>query len=86
MDKKKEKLYTIEDIVKAVNHWSMVSISKENVISFVEKQKKDQAYHLLFSNKTPYEISKILNDTWIDPDYELIVREKDDSQLSFWNH
>jgi hypothetical protein len=53
MDKKKEKLYTIEDIVKAVNHWSMVSISKENVISFVEKQKKD---------------------------------EKDDSQLSFWNH
>lgn len=55
---------------------SIGGTNEERNISYV-RDKEHQAYHLLFSNKTPYEISKILNDTWIDPDYELIVKKKD---------
>ncbi len=29
--------YTIEDIERAVNHWSMTTVEKENIIKFLEK-------------------------------------------------
>ena len=37
---------------------------------------KHQAYHLLFSNGTPYDIASILNNIWIPSNYELIVRRR----------
>lgn len=37
---KKEKLYTMEEVVKAVNHYAMVKISEENVSSFMKEIKK----------------------------------------------
>lgn len=42
------------------------------------------AYHTLFGPGDPHFIAKYLNETWIDPDYVLIVvkkRKKDESQL-----
>lgn len=40
--------------------------------------KKHEAYHLLFGNKSPEEVAKILTETWIDPDFVLLAihREK----------
>ena len=32
------------------------------------------SFHHLFGNATVHEIAKILNDTWINPDYKLIVK------------
>lgn len=32
-----------------------------------------QAYHIMFANADTFGIAKILNETWIDPDYKLIV-------------
>lgn len=39
---------------------------------------KHRAWHLLFENKSAEEIAKIINEVWIDPDYELVCcrREK----------
>jgi len=37
------------------------------------KPTEHQAFHILFSNRDTYEIAEILNKTWIDPDYKLIV-------------
>lgn len=35
------------------------------------------AYNLLFgSNPLPHEVARVLSDTWIDPDYEIIVQRK----------
>ena len=34
------------------------------------------AFHLLFGTRDAYGIAKILNETWIDRDFELIVRRK----------
>jgi hypothetical protein len=33
----KLKPYTIDDIERAVNHWSMTTVEKENIIKFLEK-------------------------------------------------
>lgn len=55
-------------------------------LSYV-KDKHHQAYHLLFANYNPYQVAKILNDKWIDPNYQLIVIEKpqkDKSQLELF--
>lgn len=38
--------------------------------------KKHQAFHALFSNDDVYKIAEKLNNVWIDPRFELIVREK----------
>lgn len=35
-----------------------------------------KAFHLLFLNKDIYGIARILNETWIDPDYKLVVVKK----------
>jgi hypothetical protein len=33
---------------------------------------KHRAWHILFETSTPQEIARIINKTWIDPDWELI--------------
>lgn len=40
------------------------------------KMTDHKAFHQLFSNRDTYEIARILNETWIDPDYRLIVVKK----------
>lgn len=40
------------------------------------KSSLHQAFHILFSNKNTYGIAQVLNDTWIDPDYILIVKKR----------
>lgn len=35
-----------------------------------------QAFHKLFVNADTFGIAQILNDTWIDPDYILIVKRR----------
>lgn len=35
-----------------------------------------KAFHILFANFDPHQIATILNNLWIDPDYELVVRRK----------
>jgi len=37
---------------------------------------KHQAYHLLFENGTPYDVASILNNVWISPEYQLVVRRR----------
>ena len=36
-------------------------------------EKKHQAWHLLFSNKTPAQIVQLLNDVWLPPDIKLFI-------------
>lgn len=38
--------------------------------------KKHQAWHLLFQNHPVSVIANIINQTWLDPDFELIVRRR----------
>ena len=45
---------------------------------------KHEAWHLLFSNKEPHEIAKIINEVWLDPDYHLVAIYGD--QPTFYNH
>jgi len=40
--KKKPKLYTLEQVVLAVNHWSMATVPTENVKQFINKEVKDE--------------------------------------------
>jgi len=47
-------------------------------ISIVPKH-VHRAYHLLFSNGTPHEVARTLNEVWIDPTYELVVRRRNES-------
>lgn len=47
-----------------------------NNISIVERVKHN-AFHTLFGNKTTEEITEVLNRVWINPNYMLIVKEKD---------
>ena len=42
----------------------------------VVNERQHTAFHMLFPNTHPEEIVKILNDTWIDPDYHMFVVEK----------
>ena len=36
-----------------------------------------KAFHILFLNKNVYEIAEILNETWIDPRFNLVVVKKE---------
>lgn len=45
--------------------------SKEN-ISLVDRDKHN-AWHLLFKNHPPERIAIIINNVWLDPEYEFIV-------------
>ena len=42
--KKRQKpvLYTLEQVVLAVNHWSMTTVNTENVKQFINKEVKDE--------------------------------------------
>lgn len=46
--------------------------SEQRNISIVPAN-KHRAWHLLFKNHPPNIIAEIINKTWIDPDYEIIV-------------
>lgn len=35
-----------------------------------------QAWHILFSNHSPHTIAHIINDKWLDPEFELVVRRR----------
>lgn len=39
---------------------------------------KHRSYHSLFDNNDVFEIARILNEVWIDPDYQFIVIRKTD--------
>jgi hypothetical protein len=39
---------------------------------------KHRAFHLLFGTKNTEQIAAILNKTWIDPAYELVVRKRNE--------
>lgn len=39
-------------------------------------QNKHNAWHLLFDNHTPEMIAKIINQTWLDPMYEMVAVPK----------
>ena len=48
--KKKPKVYSIEDVTLAVNHWSMFNVHVEEVKQFINKEKKDKNQLELFNN------------------------------------
>lgn len=52
---------------------SMGGASTDDNISIV-KRKHHEAYHLLFLNGSPEDIARYLNEVWIDPKLELIVK------------
>ena len=35
-----------------------------------------EAYHTLFGNRPPWEVAKLLNDSWIDPEFKLVCFRK----------
>jgi hypothetical protein len=38
---------------------------------------KHKAFNLLFTgNPTPWKIATVINETWIDPDYEVVVQRR----------
>jgi len=45
-------------------------------LSFVPKY-LHRSWHNLFSNYTPETIASIINEKWLDPDYEFVVRKKE---------
>lgn len=42
--------------------------------------KEHQAWHLLFKNRSPEVITGIINKTWIDPEWELVVQKRKKKQ------
>ena len=38
---------------------------------------KHRAWHCLFLTKTPKDIARIINETWLDPDWEMVAVRKD---------
>lgn len=41
---------------------------------------KHRAWHTLFRNYTPEQIVKIVNDTWLDPDYLFFLKRRVDGK------
>lgn len=58
---------------------SIGGTSEDRNISYVNR-KQHEAWHTLFSNHTAPTIVAIINEKWIDPDYEIIVRRKNETQ------
>jgi len=48
--RKKPKLYTLEQVVNAVNHWSMITVPTENVKQFINKEQKDDRQLSFFNH------------------------------------
>ena len=42
---------------------------------------KHRAWHLLFGHMNPYTIAKTINDTYLDPDFEFVVRRRNEQSL-----
>ena len=51
---------------------SMGGDNSDRNISIVNA-KQHRAYHVLFFNKDPIEIARLLNEYWIDPDWHFIA-------------
>ena len=47
---------------------------KRNISSVTNQQHR--AWHLLFQNKEAPEIAKLINEVWLDPDVEFIVKRR----------
>jgi hypothetical protein len=60
---------------RGTDHDSNISIVPSN---------KHEAWHLLFSNKEPHEIAKIINEVWLDPDYHFVAVYG--NEPTFYNH
>jgi len=43
----------------------------------VVPERKHAAYHLLFNEGNIAHVVKVLNSTWIDPEYELVIKRKE---------
>lgn len=58
---------------------SLNGASTPENLSIVEES-EHRAWHTLFQNYTPQKIAKIINQKWLDPEYEFIVvrRRRDD--------
>lgn len=39
--RKRPKTYTLEEVVRAVNHWSMTTVPEEEIKTFINKEQKD---------------------------------------------
>ena len=53
-------------------------LSSPNMVKV--KVVKHRAWHTLFGTNTPQKIADIINETWLDNDWELIARRKDDGK------
>jgi hypothetical protein len=42
----------------------------------IVQRKMHEAWHLMFQNYEPQRIANIINESWIDPDFELVVRRR----------
>lgn len=56
---------------------SLGGLSTPENISRVDEV-QHRAWHTLFCNMTPEKIAKKINAKWLDPEYEFIVRRKED--------
>lgn len=48
--KQKPKLYTLEQVVLAVNNWSMTTLTTEDVKKFINKEVKDEKQLSFFNH------------------------------------
>ena len=48
--KKRTKTFTLEEVVRAVNNWSMTTVPEENVKQFVNKEQKDDRQLSFFNH------------------------------------
>ena len=73
--RRKKKLHKVEPMNwhhrKAKTHGGSGDILSPNMIHVPVN--KHRAFHLLFHTQTPTEIARTLTETWISPDWELIV-------------
>lgn len=50
---------------------------KGSAATKVVRRKEHVAWHILFpGHLNPHQIAKIINSTWIDPEYQFVVRRK----------
>ena len=38
--------------------------------------KAHQSWHLLFNHMNPYQIAEVINERWLDPDYQFVVKRR----------
>lgn len=69
---------------KKIRHWdwhhrkprSLFGDSSDRNMSHVSIS-KHRAWHTLFSNFTPETIARIINEKYLDPDFEFVVQRKE---------